>query len=562
VTIQSENNKSLLIDLLIIATIWIVSIVVVNPLGEFPLNDDWAPAQTVKQLVETGSYHPSAWMAMSLVTNILWGALFCVPAGFSFIALRLSTLTISLIGMVGVYWIGKDLKLPRPLRIFTALVLGFNPIYYALSNTFMTDVPFTALVILSTLFLLRCLKDNSNWSLSAGIAIAVAATLSRQLGIAIPLAFAIAYIFRFGFGYRHILRGLAPLIISAVALYLFQHWLAARGELSAVYLQKTAALISALKSSRLLARELLNLYVALLYLGLFLSPALVLTLPALWREHTRGNANIWLAMVIAGGMTLAFTAVATQPLLPMLGNILDSAGIGPPTLRDTYILGSTLPALPNQFWLLMTWIGMAGSALIIATLTVFAKQLIAGLRFGKTNFETISAVFLLLCAASYLFPIFTSQVFDRYLVPVIPLLMLGILSFFTGTEAPYGRLCLYSGCALLLAVAFFSIGTTRDYLTWNRVRWQALTELTQVEQVAGKDIDGGFEFNGWKFYDPAYARVPDKSWWWVHGDTYLITFHSALGYNTVKEYPYSHWLPPYAGNILVLKKNGSDITNP
>lgn len=563
-TVQAENNKTLLLDFLIITVIWAGSLVIVNPLGDFPLNDDWASARTVKHLLETGDYRPSPWMAMSLVTNILWGALFCLPAGFSFIALRLSTLTISLIGLMGVYWLGKELKLPRSFRITAALTLGFNPMYYTLSSTFMTDVPFTALLTLSALFFIRCLKDNSNWNLYAGIGFALAATFSRQLGIAVPLAFAIVYFFRFGFSYRHVLRALSPLIICVVALISFEHWLFVNGALSQNYLKKSSELLSMWRDLRhLLLFESVNTYVTLLYLGLFLFPSLVLATPAIWSEHTRQNLIIWLAIVIVGGMTLAYYQYySADPLLPMFGKILSGAGIGPLTLRDTFILNNhPLPWFPKWFWSLATWLGVFGAILIVAALIFFAKRMSANLRFGKMSFEMASSLLLLLCTISYLFPLLANPMGDRYLLPIVPLLTIATMNIFYKESVAYERLFRYAGFASVLAFSLFSVGTTRDYLTWNSVRWDALRDLTQVERVDSKDIDGGFEFNGWNFYDAYYLDDPNKSWWWVQGDTYLIAFSRVPGYSISKQYTYSHWLPPYTGRILVLKKNEPDVVS-
>lgn len=544
------------LDLLALAVAWVASIAVVNPLGDFPLNDDWALAQTVQRLLETGDYVPSSWLAMSMATNVLWGTLFCLPAGFSFDALRLSTLVLALLGMFGVYRLGTELRLSRALRLLAALTLGFNPIYYALSHTFLTDVPFTALLVLAALFFVRCLDDDSNRNLGIGIGLAVAATLSRQVGVALPLAFAVAYVLRFGFGPRALLRGIAPLAICVAALLAFQQWLAATGRLPPVYTQKTADLLYVLLTPRALVFEAMNAYVALLYFGLFLLPCLALLLPALWSQHGDGKISGWLAVVIVGGMSMLFTQYVAQPMLPMLGNVIDPSGLGPLTLRDTYILGTRPPALPRAFWSTLTWLGIAGAVLIVAAFTLFVARMAAGLRPGRTAFETAGCLFLLLAATAYLFAVFTGDLADRYLVPALPLLLLGFAGLYTRTAAP-GRLFPTLGFVLLVAVALFSVATTRDYLTWNRLRWQALDELTRVDRVARSDIDGGFEFNAWYFYDPAYERASGKSWWWVQGDTYLISFQDVLGYSAVKEYTYTRWLPPYTATVRVLKKDGA-----
>ena len=53
------------------------------------------------------------------------------------------------------YFLLRRLGASRGLAVLGALLLGFNPIYFALSFTFMTDVPFTALVVVSLLVMFR-----------------------------------------------------------------------------------------------------------------------------------------------------------------------------------------------------------------------------------------------------------------------------------------------------------------------------------------------------------------------------------------------------------------------
>ncbi len=80
--------------MLLLASLWVASLFVVNPIGDFPLNDDWSFGLAVKNLLQTGEFHPTGWTSMPLITQTLWGALFCLPGGFSFNALRFSTLAI------------------------------------------------------------------------------------------------------------------------------------------------------------------------------------------------------------------------------------------------------------------------------------------------------------------------------------------------------------------------------------------------------------------------------------------------------------------------------------
>ena len=211
------------VDLAAIAVLWTLSVVLVNPVGNFPLNDDWAMGATVKHLVEEGTYRPSGWTGMPLITQTLWGALFCIPRGFSFTTLRFSTLVLSLAGMVAMYCLVRQLGRSRPWAMLCATTLGWNPIFFALSNTFMTDVPFTTLVIFASFFYVRYLQREADWDLFFGTLFVLAAILCRQLGLCVPLGFGAALLLKHRFQLRWLFRAATPTVISIIILVTFRY---------------------------------------------------------------------------------------------------------------------------------------------------------------------------------------------------------------------------------------------------------------------------------------------------------------------------------------------------
>lgn len=175
------------------------------------------------------------------------------------------------------------------------------------------------------------------------------------------------------------------------------------------------------------------------------------------------------------------------------------------------------------------------------------------------NDSEITALFLLLSVIIYLTPLLATGFFDRYLIPAIPLLAVATTCPFQ----PFPRMNAKIGgvaAAILVMLSLLAICGTRDYLEWNRLRWRATDDLTTNLKVKADEIDGGFEFNGLHFYNPHYDPLDSKkSWWWVQKDTYLISDGPVPGYGTVKKYEYFHWLPPYTGQVLVLKKSGANL---
>ena len=91
------------LPLLFVAACWLLMALLVDPRGEFPINDDWVYALAVKSVLETGVFQFPSPSSANVGPQIYWGVLFCLPFGFSFTALRISTLALGLAGVVAFY---------------------------------------------------------------------------------------------------------------------------------------------------------------------------------------------------------------------------------------------------------------------------------------------------------------------------------------------------------------------------------------------------------------------------------------------------------------------------
>src|SRR5215468_3525240 len=144
---RAETTRPFIADLLLLGAMWGVAIAVIDPRGDFPLNDDWAYAIAVQRLVSEGVFRPPAWVDATLLTQALWGALIAAIAGFSHTALRASTLLLGGAAVLGTYLLARQLRVARAVALFAALVLAANPLFVVLSHSFMTDVPMLAMVL-------------------------------------------------------------------------------------------------------------------------------------------------------------------------------------------------------------------------------------------------------------------------------------------------------------------------------------------------------------------------------------------------------------------------------
>ena len=245
---------------------------------DYPINDAWSFGLTVKRLAALGGYYPVGWSSMPLVSQVLWGAIFCTPFGFSFQALHISTLFLFYIGVILIYLIIKEISGLRGFAYLSALVFGFNPIIYVLSGSFMTDVPFTAFTIISCAAIIKYFKTLRPEYYVIALFASVMATMDRQLGLAIPMAFLVAGAVKCGFRKRKSYVYSIPLSINIVALFGLKLWLKAIHRLPALYTHASNILINnlfALYHPVVIKHVALDVVQGIVYLGFFMLPVLL-----------------------------------------------------------------------------------------------------------------------------------------------------------------------------------------------------------------------------------------------------------------------------------------------
>ena len=535
---------------LALCAVWLGMTLLVHPVGEFPLNDDWSYTRTVRTLVDEGELRICGWMSVPLVAQVLWGRLFCLPFGFSFTALRVSTLVLGLTGVLATYGLLREARASRALACLGALTVLVNPLYFQLSNTFMTDVPFYALGILSVLFFVRAVRRRRTLDIVVATVFGSLAVMIRQIALPLVLSFSAAFIAGSPRKLRTWLGGLAPFAVVAVVFFGLQAVLRLTVGLPDLWhLRNEQLLERVLHPDLTVLRGLASrAAVASIYAGLFLLPFLVVLMRS--TSSPSGRRGRWPTVIVPGVVCVAaVTAVLLRGrLMPLAGNILYDFGLGPPGLRDVFLLHlpNTVTA-PGGLWLVATVAGVVGAVLTGWTLLT---------RVRRVSYREDDGGIYLLGVASFvlcLLPSCMVVLFDRYVIFLLPCLMLGLVAGGRTSLRP-GRAGVCAAAAVLLVFAAFTVTATHDYFSWNRTRWDALRELTETRGISPRRIDGGFEFNGWVLYEADYVRDPAKSWWWVDDDEYVVSFGPMAGYEVSDTFTFTRWLPPGTGRICVLRR--------
>jgi len=91
----------------------------------------------------------------NLVGLTVWGAGWSQLLGFSFTTLTYSTLFMSFVALFSFYGVARATGTPPWGALLGTALLAYNPLFVHLSYSFMTDVPFIALMLLSCFCYIR-----------------------------------------------------------------------------------------------------------------------------------------------------------------------------------------------------------------------------------------------------------------------------------------------------------------------------------------------------------------------------------------------------------------------
>lgn len=516
--------------IIILVLTWVLALCIINPIGDFPLNDDWTYAAVVKSLL-SGHFSFPNYAAPTLVVQALWGALFCLPGGFSFTALRISTLILACVCSIVFYLTAFEIGKSKKAAFLLSLFLTLNPLFLSLSNTFMTDVPFLSFTALSVLFFIKAFNSGSVKHIIWATIFSALSVLVRQTGVVIPIAFGITALLQ----KRNVsaVKYFIPAAVVLPALFIYMRWATGHSPLFKPYQDNAGITDFFNEPGEIAFKAFKRVGYTLYYTGLFLFPALLYTSKGLLKQLNNKQKKI-IALI-----TLAFvpSLIRAWPEMP-IGNMVTPEGFGPKLLRDAYILHINTSGLPYMFVIIMLVIGFTGGLLFVAN--VVKVVLVSGSR---------QQIFLIIAGGCYLCLSFLPiTFFDRYLLfPIYAGLLL-----VCPLVNQLGKRTALMIPALTIGACIAVFGT-HDYLAWNRARWDALNCLTNEMKISPEQIDGGFEFNGWTFGSTKYP-AQGKSWWYVQDDEYLISFGDVPGYSAVKKFAYAKYLRLSEGNICILKR--------
>jgi len=532
----------------------------VSPLGEFPLNDDWIYARMVENLLKdhTLAGHPLS-QAFALAST-LWGACFALVFGFSYSVLRISTLVLAVVALWATARGAIVCGLSRGAAFLAAIAVLGNPIFLNLAYTFMTDVPALAAIALAGWRYLCALRDGRARDIAMGGAFVALAFTIRQFALLIAVAYVIAEAAAWARGrrvlrLRHVLAFFLPLAAGA-GLY----WFRARSALTFWPPDTPPFTVGGC-----IKDALWLIGVCLEYLGLFTLPLACGRFIQLLYRRRLWTPRQWMAfpwvclgiLFLTGGFEGA-KAFWIWPM-PHLKNILYDLGTGPRILRNPDLVQSPLWDAPSAgaWWWLITALCVGAAALMLVEVIPSLRRVTA----GGYDAGWMQRLFLAIwagCVLLFPYHILIYFSFDRYLLPALPPLVILAALALDAAPGAGARMTAWVLAALCL---MFSLACVQDYLAWNRARWQGIAYLRTEKQAAPEQIDGGYEFNGLFTSEESMRRSGATSYFdqgpfgfWVIDDAYAVGFQPRRGFIAIAKIPYFSWLGMTTREILVLER--------
>jgi 4-amino-4-deoxy-L-arabinose transferase-like glycosyltransferase len=511
---------------------------------DFPLGDDYAFAQGAIRFARGEGVHYGYHASIPLLGQWLWATPFLwVGSEWPHVALRISTVLLGGLGLCAFYdLLRRDGFDPGQAGFLTG-VLAFNPLYFLLQGTFMSDVPALAFALIALALYRRAMDTDSLWTLIGAALAAILAVSTRQNAIAAPLAIAVVVALRpdlrrrWSWGVAIALPILIGISIQAWFTSRRDIWpIQATLELNMTFLA-VWAIVAQMVGLLLLPVLLQNAFAvsrsaphAPRFTKLIFPIACLLVIVALVYWGTR----LTKMQVMVPGDDFQPWFPYTMPMLGPYGPFSAVQGYGP----------LFLPVPARQ---LLTVVG------IFAAAAVISRLLNAPLK------RSYSSPIVLYSVIQGLLFILAPRIYDRYFLVLLPGVMAAIAE---RTEVSVARRRI--GWLGLTAMAMFSIALMHDWLSWNEARW-SLGRKAVANGIHPWEIEGGLEWNGW--YDPAtQPDLPPISGMAEILLTYNLDLHffhvigrydlsaERLAHTLVRDrWPYTVWLPPGRRFFLLLE---------
>ena len=541
---RQDRNFQILIALLIVA-----SVLASFPVLEMGMNDDWSYTFMARDLARTGHLHYVGWASAIVGLQAWWAALWIRLFGFSFTLVRLTTLPFAAGCGVLIYRLGRYAGLKPSLAFFGSVTLTLSPLFVPLAASFMTDVPGDFFWLACIYCALEAARSKSPGSamkwVGAATALGLAGGSVRQTVFFVPLLEIplVAWVRRKERASVVVCVGCwcASAILALLAVLWFQRQ-------PYIQIQAYASSVGDLLAPLDLVGYSLAIAVSI---ATFVLPILLLSVAELREGFPKPWAlAVAAALAVVGGLVW----LNTSPRMFLMGNIVGRSGI---LSTGTDTLGLKPVVLPPDVIRFLEAFVFAGVTLTLAYMLNDLRRngTFRNPSLNKPGFHPLQGLRSLALRADrsapnafYLFFFFyaplsalylgaliyraqdSSLMFDRYLLPILPLIAIALLRYYQHHGYHHAAWIGWGAAAVFL---LYGISSTHDAFAASRARLRAASAIAS-SGVPRERISAGLEYDGWtELEHSGYINTED-----LRPES---AYHSQEGREYAYEPPYWFW---------------------
>lgn len=472
----------------------LVPLAIASHFGAFgiPRNDDWAYVHALTVLDARAALDGGHWVSANLVGQLVGSLPLVWIFGTSIRALQVWSVLVGVVGLLAVHDLAGRRTTPTRALLVT-LVVAVGPLWATLSVSYMTDVPaFTFAMVCLALGVRGIRADGPRATFFASLVVGVLAFTVREYAVAAPFAVAVTALWcarDWPETQRRAVRWTCAGAAAAIGLFYYWRlhiptWFESSVGLPG--LDRTTAVVDDFAQATMLV-------------GLLVLPVTVLARPrrALLASFRRApQASVVTLTTVSIFLAAAIGYHGTSGVFTGGGNYVTSLGaLGTSTLRGDR--GLVLP------WPVMVTLAVAGawSALVLCALAVpaVADTWASFRRRAALTPVTIPQVVVGLALLAYLVPYVVSSafgigVYDRYLLPVVPLAAILVL-WRAPRPGPSDRRRMQAASVAFVVLALLGLVIAVNAASFDGTKWKVATRAAEVTGD-GELVDGGYEWIG------------------------------------------------------------------
>jgi hypothetical protein len=402
-----------------------------------------------------------------------------LPAGISYASLRLSTIVLALGGMAAFCDLLARRSRQPALAAAATAVLVFNPVFFRLSLSFMTDVPLISLVAIGYWLAFAGFERRRTACIVAAVALLVGAYLVRELAVVAPFALLAGAVLAMPrLLSLRLAAGLA--VLATIGVVLAALWLPSFYGVTSGLATRTRGLgyvlaVPPIDYVRALAAMALTV-------GVFVAPLALATI---------GRRDVRWILAIATPLVAIAPGIGAMPF--DRNQVMSPLGLG----MSRALLPGAIETTPAGDALRVLALGL-GAVSIAVSLRAAGEVL----RSRSRSRDAADVAWLILAAgeAGALLVLWLWQ--DRYDLILVPsvLWLLAVRAARVG----WSRAVVFAGVGAFGALAVLG---TRDDVELNRAV-AAAEQWLRTRGVEARAIDAGYASNGWRLYAAADEFAP------------------------------------------------------